>query len=93
MKNQAEVVVVRVLEEVVDPDCVDRGRSPLDSVDLVAFLEEEFGEVGAVLDGKEMVSAGANGRSRKHECVENGPHLSCDARNERSFCFQHCVIM
>ena len=60
---------MRVLEEVVDPDCVDRGRSPLDSVDLVAFLEEEFGEVGAVLDGKEMVSAGANGRSRKHECV------------------------
>jgi len=43
--------VVGVLVEVVDAIGVEGGGATDDAVDFVAFLEEEFGEVGAVLAG------------------------------------------
>src|ERR1019366_8105606 len=35
----------------IDTLCVKAGRAPFEAVDFVAFLEEEFGEIGAILAG------------------------------------------
>ena len=40
-----------ILINVVDALGVERGGAPLDAVDNVAFFEQEFGEVGAILTG------------------------------------------
>lgn len=37
--------------EVVDAVGIEGGRSPLDAVDDVAFVEEKFGQVGPILPG------------------------------------------
>ena len=42
---------VRVFVDVVDRLGVEQGRAALDAVDDVALLEQEFGQVGAVLAG------------------------------------------
>ena len=43
--------LVRIAVEVVDPARVERARATDEAVDLVALLEEELGQVGAVLSG------------------------------------------
>ena len=48
---EALVVDVRVLVEVVDAVGVEQRGAALDAVNLVALLEQELGEIGAVLAG------------------------------------------
>ena len=45
------VLLVRILVEVVDAVGVEERRAALDAVHLVALVEQELGEVGAVLAG------------------------------------------
>jgi hypothetical protein len=51
MQLEALVVDMRVLVEVVDAVGVEQRRTALDTVDFVAFAQQQFGEVGAVLSG------------------------------------------
>ena len=41
----------RLHQQMIDPGCVETGRPPFDPVDLIPFVEQKFGEVGAVLSG------------------------------------------
>ena len=50
VEDQAAVGFVRVLVEVIDTVGEQAGTA-LDAVHLVAFVQEEFGQVGAVLAG------------------------------------------
>jgi len=43
--------LVRVLVEVVDAVGVEQRTAALDAVDFVAFVEQEFSQIGAVLAG------------------------------------------
>ena len=51
MQDQAPVRLVRILVQVVDAIGVEQRRAALDAVHLVAFVEQKFREVGAVLAG------------------------------------------
>jgi hypothetical protein len=51
VQHEVAVVDVRILVEVVDPVRVEGGGAALDAVHLVALLQKELGEVGAVLAG------------------------------------------
>ena len=51
VEDEFGVRVVRVFVEMVDAGGVEEGGAALDAVDFVAFAEEEFGEIGAVLAG------------------------------------------
>jgi hypothetical protein len=42
---------MRILVEVIDSLGVEERGAAFDAVDFVAFFEEEFGEVGAILAG------------------------------------------
>ncbi len=43
--------IVRVFVDVVDAGGIEERAAPLDAVNLIAFGEEKFGEVGSVLAG------------------------------------------
>ena len=45
------VRLVRILVEVLDAAGVERRRAALDAVDVVALVEQQLGEIGAVLSG------------------------------------------
>ena len=51
VQDEAAIGLVRILVEVVDPVGVEQRGAALDAVHLVAFAEQELGEVGAVLAG------------------------------------------
>ncbi len=51
VEDEAKVVLVGILIQVVDAGGVEQGRAAFDAVDFVAFLQKEFTEVGAVLTG------------------------------------------
>ena len=51
VEEEARVGLVRIHVEVVDPLGVELARAADEAVDLVALLEEELGEVRAVLAG------------------------------------------
>ena len=51
MKNKVTVLRVRVLVDVVDTLGVKGGGAAFYAMDLIAFFEEEFGKVRAVLAG------------------------------------------
>ena len=51
MQDEAPVALVRILVEVVDAVGVEQRGAALDAVDLVALLEQELGEIGAILAG------------------------------------------
>jgi hypothetical protein len=53
---------VRILVEMVDAVGVEQGCPALDAVHLVALVEQELGEIGAVLSG----DAGDQGDFRCH---------------------------
>jgi hypothetical protein len=42
---------MRILVEVIDARGIERGRPPLDAMDLIAEAEQIFGKIGAVLAG------------------------------------------
>ena len=51
MELEADVGLVQVAVEVIDPSGVEGRGAPLDAVDLVALAQQQFGEIGAVLSG------------------------------------------
>jgi hypothetical protein len=51
VQNELAVVDVRILVEMVDPVGVEQGGAAFDAVDGVAFLEQEFGQIRAILAG------------------------------------------
>jgi hypothetical protein len=51
VQHEALVSGVRVLVDVIDALGVEQRSAALDAVDLVAFLEQQFSEVRAVLAG------------------------------------------
>jgi hypothetical protein len=51
VENEIAVLLVGVLVEVVDAVGVEGGCPAFDAVDFIAFFQQEFGEVGAVLAG------------------------------------------
>jgi len=51
MQKQPRLGVVPVGVEVVDTLGVEAGRAALDAVDSIAFFQQEFGQIGAVLPG------------------------------------------
>jgi geranylgeranyl pyrophosphate synthase len=42
---------------VIDARGIERGRPPLDIVDLIAEAEQIFGQIGAILAGDAVISA------------------------------------
>ena len=42
---------MRIMEQMIDPFRVERGGAPFGAVDRIAFGEEKFGKIGAVLPG------------------------------------------
>ena len=51
MQLEPDVLVVRILIQVVNPVGVEQGGPALDTVHFVAFGQQQFGEVGTVLSG------------------------------------------
>ena len=51
MEDEALVRLVRILVEMLDPAGVERRRAALDAVDDIALVEQQFGQIGAVLAG------------------------------------------
>jgi hypothetical protein len=51
MEDEPAVGLVRVLVEMVDPLGVEQGGAAFNAVDGVAFVQQEFGEIRAVLAG------------------------------------------
>ena len=51
VQAEARVLDVRILVDVIDPLGVEERGAAFDAVDLVAFFEQELGEVGTVLSG------------------------------------------
>jgi hypothetical protein len=51
MELEADIGLVQVAVEVVDPSGVEGRGAPLDAVDFIALAQQQFGEIGAVLSG------------------------------------------
>ena len=51
MQQERHVAGMPVFVEMIDAGRVERGRPPLDAVDLIAEAEQIFGQIGAVLAG------------------------------------------
>jgi len=49
VQGEVALLDVRILVQVVDAVGVEQAAAALDAVDFVALLEQELGEVGAVL--------------------------------------------
>src|SRR3546814_10034867 len=50
-EEEPDVPLVTVAIEVVDPRGVQRGRAALHATDVIALLQQQLGEIGAVLAG------------------------------------------
>ena len=72
MQNELAVVDMRVLVEMVDPVGVEQGRAAFDAVDGVAFLEQEFGEIGTILAGDAGDQCGFAHGAKDDEVSGNG---------------------
>jgi hypothetical protein len=51
VQMQPDAVLVWILIKMIDPVGIERGGAALDTVDFVAFGEQQLGEVGTVLAG------------------------------------------
>jgi hypothetical protein len=51
VKNEVTVGLVRILVQVIDAVGIEQGSAPFDAVDNLAFIYEQFREVGPVLSG------------------------------------------
>jgi hypothetical protein len=49
MQGETAILDVRILVEVVDAVGIEQGGPALDAMHLVALVEQELGEIGAVL--------------------------------------------
>jgi hypothetical protein len=80
VEEESHVVGVHVLVDVLDAARVERRRPPDDAVDDVAFLEQELGQIGAVL-----------ARDARHERdlrLRALLRLLCDVGGHGSQCWQ-----
>jgi hypothetical protein len=53
---------VGITIEVVDPAGVELARTPYEAMDLVALVQQKFGEVGAILAGDPGDEGAGHGR-------------------------------
>lgn len=51
MQKKTATLLVRVLVEVINAIRIEKRTAAFDTMHLVAFAEEEFGQIGAVLPG------------------------------------------
>ena len=51
MQNEPAVFLVRVLVQMVDTVGIEQRGAPLDAVDFVTLVEQEFRQIGAILSG------------------------------------------
>jgi hypothetical protein len=51
VENEIATGDVRILVQVIDAIGVEKRSAALDAVDDIAFAQQEFGEVGAILSG------------------------------------------
>jgi hypothetical protein len=51
MQEKFDPRCVKILVKVIDALGIERRSSPFESVDLVAALNEKFGEIGTILPG------------------------------------------
>jgi hypothetical protein len=49
MQEEIHVALVRIAVKMVNALGVEKRAPPLDAVDFIAFIEKQFGEIGAVL--------------------------------------------
>jgi hypothetical protein len=49
MQEKWLALFVHVMEQVVDPPCVEQGTAALDAVHLVAFAQQQFCEIRTIL--------------------------------------------
>ena len=57
MEEKLDIVCVDILEDVDDAPGIERGGSSNDAMHLVPFLEQELGEIRAVLAGDAGINA------------------------------------
>ena len=83
VQHEASVVDMRVLVEVVDPVGVEQAGAALDAVHLVAFFEQQLGQVGAVLAGHagDQCCFHWGGQDR---LVSQAPRITCNPGSTRS---------
>ena len=87
MQDEATPLFVRILIQVVDALGIERGGPALDTMHLVAFLQQELGEVATVLAGntrdqclfhmlpipfEDAAMAGAKPRAREEQALKDG---------------------
>ena len=51
MQKEAQVRHMRIAVEMIDAIRIDERRPPLHAMDDIAFLDEQFGQIGAILAG------------------------------------------
>ncbi len=51
METEADILLVRVLIEMVDTGRVERGGTPFQPVHAIALVEQKFAQISAVLSG------------------------------------------
>ncbi len=51
MEDEAAILLVGILVEMIDTVGIEAGRPALDAVHLVSLVQQELGQVGAVLSG------------------------------------------
>ena len=51
MENEAAVLFVGILVQVIDPVCIEQRGPSLDAMNLISFFEQKFRQVGSVLSG------------------------------------------
>jgi hypothetical protein len=51
MENEMDIAFVQILIQMIDPICVEQGRSPFDAVNGIGLAQEELGQIGAILPG------------------------------------------
>ena len=49
--GKAQLLLVRILIKMIDPPGIERGRAPLQAMNDIALVEQEFGKVRAILPG------------------------------------------
>src|SRR5262249_48358049 len=49
--GKAQLLLVWILIKMIDPPGVERGRAPLQAMNDIALVEQEFGKVRAILPG------------------------------------------
>ena len=71
MQDEAHLVLMGIGIEMIDARGVERRRAPFYAMDFIALIQQEFGEIGAVLPGH----AGNQGNFLCHPLILIKPSL------------------